>query len=429
MRAPFVHVGATPPWLIAMCKGDNALIQQCLFAADDSIGQYGYRNGVGDRWRETYEDRCFTNARSGTRLAKNAAGVYVSKASGTLVIPDGTGAPLFEARTNLSVQSQTFDHASWTKTNVAVTADQTTAPDGTNTADRCVDNSSTGVHQVGSTSGMSISASTVYTWSVFLKRYNSDWVQLIANDGFKQTYVNVNLATGTLGFVGGGASNGTVEAFSNGWYRVTNTFTSNVSSTAGLLRIYNLAGDGNINAVSTGYAGDGVKGFYAWGAQAEAASFVGPYIPTISSAVTVGADIRQMIGPAAAAALAAKGYYSETFGVAGTVNTNSLVAFVGGASAYFFSSTNTRTNNGSGDTAEVGFGSGSYSGLAKVAAGWGATLSVRVNGSATGVNANSWAGNTGNVYDGNSNAGNRALNGYRRKQAFFATTNVLGLAA
>jgi hypothetical protein len=53
-----------------------------------------------------------------------------------------------KAEENLLLQSQTFDNAYWTKTNITVTANSTTAPDGTTTAESILETATTGQHQV-----------------------------------------------------------------------------------------------------------------------------------------------------------------------------------------------------------------------------------------------------------------------------------------
>ena len=53
-----------------------------------------------------------------------------------------------KASTNLLLRSQEFDDASWLKTNANVTANLTTAPDGTLTADALIENTANGFHRI-----------------------------------------------------------------------------------------------------------------------------------------------------------------------------------------------------------------------------------------------------------------------------------------
>jgi type 1 fimbria pilin len=68
---------------------------------------------------------------------------FTRASSATRVNSDG----LIESpRTNLVLYSEEFDNAYWTKTNVTITANATTAPDGNLTADKLVENSVNGNH-------------------------------------------------------------------------------------------------------------------------------------------------------------------------------------------------------------------------------------------------------------------------------------------
>jgi hypothetical protein len=68
-----------------------------------------------------------------------------SNDTATRVGPDGL---IQKVRTNLALQSQTFDNASWTKYQSSVTANSTTAPDGTLTADTLADTAVNDTHQI-----------------------------------------------------------------------------------------------------------------------------------------------------------------------------------------------------------------------------------------------------------------------------------------
>jgi hypothetical protein len=81
----------------------------------------------------------------------------------------GGGCPsllLEPQRTNVETWSEDFSNASWTKTNSSITANTTTSPDGTQNADKIIENSANGVHfvfNVGAT------ISVAQTLSVYAK--------------------------------------------------------------------------------------------------------------------------------------------------------------------------------------------------------------------------------------------------------------------
>lgn len=125
---------------------------------------------------------------------------------------------------NLVQYSEQFDNAAWTKNSVSVTANSTTAPNGTTTADTITETSTLGFfYQTASASG-------VVTFSVYLKRTNNDWANVtIATTGSPSGEFRVwfNLATGAVGTtanVGAGVvTDSDIESVGNGWYRVSVT--------------------------------------------------------------------------------------------------------------------------------------------------------------------------------------------------------------
>ena len=67
--------------------------------------------------------------------------------------------------TNLLTYSEEFDNAAWTKSSATVTADDTTAPDGTTTADLIATSSSGGLIYQDTT----ITDANNFTFSIYLK--------------------------------------------------------------------------------------------------------------------------------------------------------------------------------------------------------------------------------------------------------------------
>jgi len=204
----------------------------------------------------------WTFSRASTGYALNNAGQLVAFASGAPRITD-RGFLAEGARTNLCLQSQTFDNASWTATRAAVTANAATAPDGTLTAYKLYeDASAASTHLLLSTVNITVSSSTVYTTSIYAKSGERTWFQLQEGQGVTAA-AYFDLANGAVGTVSGtGTPSATIEAIGGGWYRCILTWTS--SGTAARVRVYLASGNGGAT-----YDGDGTSGIYVWGAQLE----------------------------------------------------------------------------------------------------------------------------------------------------------------
>jgi hypothetical protein len=199
-----------------------------------------------------------------------------------------------EARTNSLVYSEQFDNVLWNKTDTTITANSINAPSGTQTADLATEGSagSSNVAQA-----IAITANSTNTFSVFLKRGNTDWVRFVIWDSVNNANrisAWVNLSTGALGatVVNAGTSTGgvaTTTNYGNGWYRVT--LSGAVNNAAVLLNCLfsSAASDGVVTRISGAT-------YYAWGAQTEAGAFATSYIPTVASTVTRTADVASMTG-------------------------------------------------------------------------------------------------------------------------------------
>jgi len=199
-----------------------------------------------------------THSAGGVLYASTASGALQSFASGTLRRTD-KGVLIEGARTNLCLQSQTFDNASWTKTNCTVTADAIAAPDGTMTADKLVSAASTSqqrVHQV-----VTLSAATAYTFSVFAKAGEATELAIrLAEDTVPTAWFN--LSSGITETKEAGWTSSGIQALANGWYRCWATHTTIGTSYTYRVYVTNTNGDITFN-------GDGSKGLYLWGAQLE----------------------------------------------------------------------------------------------------------------------------------------------------------------
>lgn len=232
----------------------------------------------------------FSCSRASTGYARTAAGTLTSFATNTLRYTDN-GLLVEGSKTNVALQSQTLDNATWTKNALSVTADATTAPDGTTTADLLIpDTTTTNGHNDDQLVGGN--ADGVYTVSAYVKAAGYNFVLFDASDnttGDLSCAINLTTGATTIDILGVGSWTGrsaTSEQLANGWWRVTMTGTK---STGGFLnieiRIYPTP-----NNTFTAFAGDGTSGAYVWGVQLEASSAVSSYIPTTTASVTRAAD-------------------------------------------------------------------------------------------------------------------------------------------
>lgn len=239
--------------------------------------------------------------------------------------------------TNLGRYSEQFESVAWNKYYSTVTANATTAPDGNVTADYVIPgtggNSAHGV----SLQATPISASTIYTKSVYLKAggYPFGYISIVDNTNASCAYFD--LSTGVVGSTEGNAIIGaTIKKAANGFYRCTVTYTSGASATTTNSFVAACAANGSV-----AFAGDGISGIYIWGAQLEQGSYATSYIPTTSAQVTRAADTAtsaQVTRGAEIYTAETGTFYNHEEGVLFTSITNRVDNPNGGGVTYFYSS-------------------------------------------------------------------------------------------
>ena len=317
------------------------------------------------------DNKSLVDATTGQNLV-----TFTRASSGTFVGSDGV---LRSAVTNLLLRSEEFNDASWGKTGSTVTANATTAPNGTLTADKIVEDNSNGTHVVSQFIPVS---GTSYVYSVYAKA--SERTKLVfsgggfAAQGFTATF---NLSNGTLDANTG--SKASIVAVGDNWYRCIVSFTASNATTFA----WNLADASGSNT----YLGNNTSGLFLWGAQLEQSATVGEYIPTTS---TINSAPRFHHNPTTGESL---GLLVEEQRV-NSIRNNTMVGAVAGTPGTL--PTNWANNSAAGVTFSV-IGTGTENGityvdLKAVAASAPAEISFRfeANTQATAASGQSWTAST-----------------------------------
>ena len=180
-------------------------------------------------------------------------------------------------RVNLFNFSEQIDNAYWTKTNSTITANSVTSPDGYTNADTLTASGSGSVTHV-ITRAITTTSASVYAFSVFVKKGNTDFIALRHDSGGTFNYFNIN--TGTKGATCDASA--TIENYGNGWHRCT-VFHTATGSNGG--EVYLATANGVVAFEAAGQFA------YIYGAQYELGSHGTSYIKTLGAAVTRGADV------------------------------------------------------------------------------------------------------------------------------------------
>jgi hypothetical protein len=203
----------------------------------------------------------FTRASGGSYVGADGliklAGVNEPRFDHDPVTGESLGLLIEESRTNFLRYSEDFTNAAWILFGTASrSANTTVAPDGNTTADTVTLPVNSGIYQF-----ISASASTTYTFSVWIKANSTQNVNIVLNTNLSDPLESTVSVTTT-------------------WQRFSITKTTSVGTTT--LTSQLSTGNGNT--------------FFVWGAQTEVGAFPTSYIPTVASSRTRAADNASITG-------------------------------------------------------------------------------------------------------------------------------------
>lgn len=161
---------------------------------------------------------------------------------------------------NIFQYSQEFNTAPWgTQQDATITANATTAPNGTATADLIYPAATNVI--VAAVQSYSSVGSQQYTQSIYVKAAGKNFAALYTMNGQTGTAMWVNLTTGAItNGVGGNVTNRFAESIGNGWWRIG--FSDLGNGSINYMHIYPTDSAGSITATA-----NGTDGIYIWGAQ------------------------------------------------------------------------------------------------------------------------------------------------------------------
>lgn len=243
-------------------------------------------NGIDHRFSTASLRSGFYTSTAMTSLSgvafTRAGSAYVIDAAGAMTLVSANVARqsdkglLIEAsRTNRILWSQDFSNAVWGNADPAsasVTVNTDVAPDGTTTADTLV---STGAGRPRR-QNITVSASTAYEVSVFLKGGTAAQSRVLMNDSVNAVNTLINWSGG-VPTIASTLGTWTATPCANGFYRFSAIYTSSASASAAQLSV-----------IPDTSAGGGTV--IAWGAQVCPGSRLSSYIPTTSATVARPAD-------------------------------------------------------------------------------------------------------------------------------------------
>lgn len=205
----------------------------------------------------------------------------------------GANVAITNAVTNLILQSEAADNASWTKTNHSTSANSSGSPWGPSTADTVTRTSTAASYVLQSVS--KATSALAYTFSIYVKNNSGCTNFALRIQGASATN-RVDVCFGLSGagsITSAAATNGafsgasaTITAAGGGWYRCRVSGTSDTSNA--IACVYSTT---NVSQATDGIGSSNSTSAYVWGAQLEQAAGAGVYVPTTSASVSMGGTI------------------------------------------------------------------------------------------------------------------------------------------
>lgn len=183
---------------------------------------------------------------------------------------------------NLLAYSEQFDNSWWNTFNGSMTANDTTAPDGTATAEKFTEDSTASVEHGFEQRVKQVEDNTVYRFVIYVKDNDRGFAKVAVSDkGANFHITNIDLSDGSFSSSGdfstgtGAFGAATVTDAGNGWWKFEGWFNSDTGVSGAKPKLLAAQAGG-----LTLYNGDGTSSLFWWGADLRDASLTADYMQT-----------------------------------------------------------------------------------------------------------------------------------------------------
>jgi len=224
------------------------------------------------------------------RTASGVARQQTWRMESGVMVPKGLALES-DAGTNLVPESRDLDEWGGAVTNLTVSADADTAPDGTATATRLTTAVTSGASHLIREALTKAAAATDYVWSIHVKADGFGFFSTFLHGTSSSNRVELsgNLTTGAVSTASAGTGFTVHESGSeelpNGWWRFWIAFQSNADTDLG---IQHYVADGLLDETLDG---DGASGILSWGADLKAGRVLSSHVPTDGGTATRAAEV------------------------------------------------------------------------------------------------------------------------------------------
>jgi hypothetical protein len=177
---------------------------------------------------------------------------------------------------NLLLQSEVLNDSAWTKGDTTIGINVTTAPDGTMTADRVIENTANAQHRVNNASSIGVTSGIAYTYSFYAKADQRSFVHARLITTGTNAQACFNLTAGTS--IQSAGTTATITDAGNGWFRCS---ISAITDGKAAICYANLATSSSLTVPT--YVGNTSNGLFLWGHQLQQGATVTEYLPTTTS--------------------------------------------------------------------------------------------------------------------------------------------------